>query len=85
MFTTYTIKNENDKIYIGQTSDLENRLKKHNGILKNKSKSFTSKNKGNWELVYKEEFNTRKKAIYREKQLKSFQGRKFIRNIIEKI
>jgi len=84
MFTTYAIKNEKDKIYIGQTADLENRLKRHNGILKNKSKSFTSKNKGNWILIYKEEFNTRKEAIQREKQLKSYQGRKFIRNIIEK-
>ena len=83
MFFAYAIKNENDKIYIGQTCDLENRIKRHNGILKNKSKSFTSKNKGTWKVVYKEEFNTRKEAMKREKQLKSYQGRKFIRNIIE--
>jgi len=48
MFSVYAIaiKNENDKIYIGQISDLEKRLKRHNGILKNNSDSFTSKNKG---------------------------------------
>jgi len=42
------------------------------------------KDKGNWSLIYEEEFNTREEAIQREKQLKSYQGRKFIRNIIEK-
>jgi len=85
MFVVYVLKNENEKIYIGQTSNLENRLKRHSGILKNKSKSFTSKNKGDWKLIYKEEFETRKEAIEREKQLKSYQGRKFIRSIEEKI
>ena len=85
MFSVYAIENkEKGKIYIGQTSNLESRLKRHNGILKNKSKSFTSKNKGDWKLAYKEEFNTREEAIQREKQLKSYQGRKFIRDRINK-
>ncbi len=83
MFNVYAIKNEKDKIYIGQTSDLEKRIKRHNGILKNNSESFTSINKGNWKLVYKEEFGSRKEAMVREKQLKGYQGRKFIRGIIE--
>ncbi len=61
------------------------RLKRHNGILKNKLKSFTSKNKGDWKLIYKEEIDTRKKAIKRERQLKSYQGRKFIRSITKEI
>ena len=81
-FFTYVIYNEKkDKIYIGQTKNLEERLKRHNGILKNKRNSFTSKNSGVWNLVYKEEFNTRREAMGREKELKSAIGRKFIKSI----
>ncbi|MFA6145706.1 MAG: GIY-YIG nuclease family protein [Patescibacteria group bacterium] len=85
MFYVYTIYNSiRDKIYIGQTANLDERLKRHNKILKNKSTSFTNKNSGNWKLIYKEEFKTRQEAIKREKELKSFQGRKFIKNLIKK-
>ena len=83
-FFAYAIYNkEKDKIYIGHTCDLENRIDRHNGILRNKSKSFTSKNKGEWVLIYKEELKTREEAVEREKQLKSFRGREFIRNLIK--
>ncbi|MFA6160442.1 MAG: GIY-YIG nuclease family protein [Parcubacteria group bacterium] len=86
MFNVYVIKNQNGKIYIGQTADLKVRLERHNRLLKNKKTSFTSKNKGVWELVYKENFNSREEAIKREKELKSFRGREFIRkSILKKI
>ena len=82
MFYVYVLKNENDKIYIGYTSDLEKRIDRHNNLLPNKNKSYTSKNKkGDWKLVYKEEFRDRSEAIKREKQLKSYQGRLYIRKI----
>ena len=85
MFYTYVIYNQfRDKIYIGHTAKLEERLKRHNGILKNKKKSFTSKNSGNWELVYQESFLTRLEAMRREKELKSFRGREFVRKLIIK-
>ncbi len=85
MFDVYVIRNFiKNKIYIGHTSNLRNRLKRHNGILKNNPKSFTNKNKGIWNLIYKEEFKTRQEAINREKQLKSYQGRKYIKNNIDK-
>ncbi len=83
MFYTYVIYNlARKKIYIGQTSNLEKRIKRHNGILKNNVKSFTSKNSGKWKLIYNEKFKERKLALEREKQLKSYQGRKFIKNLI---
>ena len=86
MFYVYIIKNyTRDKIYIGQTSNLESRLKRHNGLLKNKSKSFTSKNKGLWKLVYSEEYKTRQEAIKREKYLKSGIGREYIKSILKHI
>jgi len=81
MFYVYVIKNERNKIYIGQTSNLEERLKRHNGILKSKLSSFTRKNFGKWEIIHKEEFNTRSEVIKREKQLKGYQGRLFIKNL----
>jgi putative endonuclease len=84
MFYTYAIKNQDGKIYIGQTADLELRLQRHNGLFKNKSTSFTSKNSGNWELIYKERFETRLEAMKREKELKSFRGREFVRSLINK-
>ncbi len=85
MFSVYVIKNSDcNKSYTGHTENLENRLLRHNGILKNKKKSFTSKNKGFWKLVYREEFKTRIEAIKREKELKSFRGREFIKNLITK-
>jgi putative endonuclease len=82
MFITYVIKNEENKIYIGQTANLDKRLKRHNDLLTNRKTSYTSKNKSNWKLVYTEKFNTRKEAMKREKQLKSYQGRLFVKNII---
>lgn len=82
MFKTYAIYNkEKDTIYIGQTADLESRLLRHNGVLRNKEKSFTSKNSGNWKLIYEESFESRQDAMKREKELKSCQGRKFIRSL----
>ena len=78
----YVIKNKKtDKIYIGQSDDLKRRLERHNGHLKNKPTSYTSKNKGEWQLIYKEEYNTRGQAMKREKQLKSYQGRQNIKRI----
>jgi putative endonuclease len=81
MYFVYAIYNKNyDKIYIGQCEDLNIRLKLHNDkIFIN---SYTSKFKGNWIVIYKEEFDSGKTALKREKQLKSYRGRQFIKNFI---
>ena len=84
IFTVYAIYNAiRDKIYIRYTSSIQQRLDRHNGILRNKKTSFTAKNGGQWELMYTEEYSKRKDALQREKQLKSFQGREFIRKVIK--
>ncbi len=83
MVTVYVIRNGlSGKIYIGQTEDLEKRLARHNGFLKNKSTSYTAKQKGFWELVYTEQYATRQEAMRRERELKSFRGREFIKSKI---
>ncbi|MEI6288596.1 MAG: GIY-YIG nuclease family protein [bacterium] len=80
-YSVYALNNGNSKIYIGYTSDLEKRIKRHNQELPNKKTSFTSKNGGHWLLFYKEEFDIKEEAIKREKELKSYQGRKFLKSL----
>lgn len=80
MYTIYAIYNEDHKkLYIGQTADLENRLQMHNQRV---FKGYTSRFDGLWTLLYSEEVSTRKEALRREKQLKSFRGREFIKKFI---
>ncbi len=81
MFHVYVIKNNFGKRYTGQTEDLESRLKRHNGELKSKARSYTKLNSGIWELVYQEVYETREEAVKREKELKSYQGRQFLKKI----
>ncbi len=82
MFTVYAIVSESTgKIYIGQTINLAERLKQHNADDSTHLGQFTKQNKGPWKLIYKEEYKTRSEAIKREKQLKSYRGREFIKNL----
>ena len=81
MFYVYAIYNrKHNKIYIGQTIDLKQRIELHNN--KGFKKSFTAMFDGNWELIYREEVENRLEALQREKQLKSYRGREFIKNLI---
>ena len=81
MFSVYAIYNrKHSKVYIGQCSDLTERLGLHNDhAFKN---SYTAKIDGYWELIYKEDLGSRKDALIREKQLKSYRGREFIKKHI---
>ena len=75
MFKVYVLYSENHKkIYIGFTSNLEQRLKSHNELA---TKGYTLKFRP-WNLVLQEEFETKREAMKREKQLKSSKGREFI-------
>jgi putative endonuclease len=81
MYTVYAIYNSlHKKIYIGQTKDLENRLNLHAAsAFKN---SFTARFSGDWVVIYKEQTQDRKAALFREKQLKSYRGREFVKKHI---
>lgn len=80
MWIVYAIFNkEEKKFYIGQTNNLKRRLFEHN---EKRGNHFTAKFKGEWKIIYKEEVNTRKEALVREKQLKSYKGREFIKKLI---
>lgn len=82
MFTVYVINNDSGKIYIGQTSNLDKRLLRHNGVLRSNTRSYTRINKGSWRVVYQEKYNTRQEAIKREKFLKSHVGRDWLRRVL---
>ena len=80
MFFTYALYSETfDVIYCGQTENLQKRINEHNGL--GASKTWACRYKP-WRLLYTEKFQTRKEAVAREKQLKSGQGRKFLRSLI---
>jgi len=76
MYHVYVIYSEQIKRkYTGHTENLERRLNQHNlGLL-----GTYTKNKGPWRLIYSEQFDTRSKAIGREKELKTGKGRDFLK------
>jgi putative endonuclease len=81
MFYVYAIYNpQNNKIYIGESENLEERLRLHNN--KTFKGSYTSRFSGDWILIYKEKCVNRREARRREKELKSFRGREFIKQYI---
>jgi putative endonuclease len=80
MYYTYILYSpEFDKIYIGHTDNLEKRLERHNLGLVRSTKAYLP-----WELIYFETFDTRAVAMKRERELKSHQGRNFIRESLLK-
>lgn len=80
MFTVYALYSKKyNKIYIGYTSDLEDRFLSHNEL---STKSYTVKFRP-WEIIHTEEFPTKSDAMKRELQLKSAKGKEFIWNLIK--
>ncbi|NVO20481.1 MAG: GIY-YIG nuclease family protein [Bacteroidetes bacterium] len=79
MFYTYVLySTEYQKIYIGQSSNLQQRLKQHNDI---DNAGWTRKYQP-WVIVYAELYSDRKQAMKRERELKTSRGRSFIREIL---
>jgi len=77
-YIVYIICNQHGKKYIGHSSNFNLRLQYHNN-----NKSFYTKNKGPWKLIYKEIFQTRSEAMKREKFLKKQKGGDTLKNIIK--
>ena len=67
-----------NKYYIGFTSDLKERLIRHN----QKSKEFTG-SVNDWKVVYTENYNTKEEATKREIQIKSWKSRIKIEKLIQ--
>lgn len=78
MFTVYVLKSKKDgKYYIGSTNNLEKRLMRHN-----KGHSRYTKNRGPFEIVHKEDYNTLSEAKKREYYLKSLKSSMAVQKLI---
>ncbi len=68
MFYVYIIRSITSGIfYKGFTTQPEIRLREHN-----EGQSNFTRGKGPWELVYLEEFTTKREALIRERQIKKY-------------
>lgn len=78
MFTVYAIKSiENDYIYVGLTSNLEERLRRHNNGYERTTKPFRP-----FKLLYCETLENRVLARQRLKYFKSGVGKKLLRDLL---
>ncbi len=73
-FSVYILESQIDgSFYIGQTSNLKERLKRHNQGLNRSTKS-----KKPWEVIYAEDCTSRSEAMKLEKKLKGWKKREAI-------
>ena len=78
MFTVYVLRSKSKgSFYTGSTSNLAQRLERHNANL-----NRSTKNRGPWEVVYTEVFATRSEALRREKELKTGKEREALKRIL---
>lgn len=78
MFFAYVLQSRVDgSFYKGHCEDLKKRIHQHNSGV-----TLSIKNKIPFEIAYFEEFDSRNKAIKREKYFKSAAGRKFLKSKI---
>lgn len=79
MYFLYILKSRKDsKFYIGSTSNLEDRILRHN-----QGREKSTKHRIPLELYYFEKFNTRSEAIKREYYIKSLKSSKFIEKLMK--
>ncbi|MCR4276828.1 MAG: GIY-YIG nuclease family protein [Candidatus Roizmanbacteria bacterium] len=79
MFFIYIIESTlSGKYYIGCTDNINRRLIDHN-----KGLSKYTRNKGPWVLKYSEEYGNLSEARKREKQIKSWKKRKYIKKLFK--
>ncbi|ADQ80423.1 Excinuclease ABC C subunit domain protein [Paludibacter propionicigenes WB4] len=79
MYTVYAIRSlTRNYIYVGMTSDLDERLQRHNAGYEQTTKPYRP-----FELIYKEEVESRIEARNREKYFKSGVGKDFLKKLIQ--
>ena len=80
-FYCYIIQSENTgRLYIGQTSKLDERIGQHNT-----NQSKYTKNKGPWKILHVFEFETRSQAVQMETKLKKWKSSKRILSMIDRL
>ena len=78
-FYTYILESEKTgMLYIGQTSDVNKRLERHNS-----GGSRFTKGKGPWRLLFSVFFKTKTEAILMERKLKAYKNPERIKEWIQ--
>lgn len=72
MYSVYILRGQKNHLYVGVTSNLENRLKRH---ISGDGAEFTYRNK-TFTVIYTEQFSNLKEARKREKQIKGWRREK---------
>jgi len=79
-YTVYILYSpSSDQFYIGHTSDLKDRLFRHNN-----SGSKSTKKANDWIIKCTEDYSTKGEAVARELQIKKKKSRKYIEWLIAK-
>jgi putative endonuclease len=78
MFTAYILRNNlTGRHYIGSTNDLRRRVLEHN-----RGQTKSTSQKGNWEIIYTEKYDSSIEAKRRESQIKSYKGGNAFKKLI---
>ena len=80
MYIVYVLQSQKtQRHYIGQTNNLEDRLKRHNG-----GKVKSTKAGKPWKLIYSEEYKDRQTAYKRERKIKRYKGGEMFKKLLAK-
>ncbi|MBX9765490.1 GIY-YIG nuclease family protein [Patescibacteria group bacterium] len=79
MFTyVYIIQNAQRDLYVGLTTDLRRRIGEHNA-----GKNYSTKNRGQWKLIFYKAYCDIDDATRREKYLKTNQGARLLKRMLK--
>ncbi|MDO8573368.1 MAG: GIY-YIG nuclease family protein [Candidatus Daviesbacteria bacterium] len=70
IYTVYILRTSSNTLYIGQTNNLEKRLKEHQSKTTKSAKYM--KYFSSFQLVYSEEYGTKTEALRREYEIKQW-------------
>ncbi|MEN2414951.1 GIY-YIG nuclease family protein [Flavobacterium mesophilum] len=77
MFFVYILYSyTKEKFYVGQTNDIEDRLKRHNN-----GQSLSTKNGAPWKVIYTIELNSRSEAVVLETKIKKRGAKRYLQDI----
>ena len=77
-FYVYVLQNKEGRRYVGSTTDLVRRLKEHNA-----GQNIATKPHIPWEIIFYEAYRSREDGLRREKYLKTTQGRRSLKKMLE--
>ena len=78
VYFVYILQSERDgSYYVGFTSDLEDRMRRHN-----EGRSVYTRAKVPWKLIYHEIVDSKSEAMNREKEIKAKKNRDYIEHLV---